>query len=207
MLPVHAYESLKHEEWVTDRLFQVTLLYADISGFTAWSSSNSPQEVITHLSEIYTAFDKICVRLKVYKVHTIGDCYVAMSATNNSETRDPGEECQVMLNFAEEMLHVLTSLHSASDAKLNMRIGLHTGDVVAGISGSKLIRYDIYGTDVLIANKMESNSVEGRINASEEVKRVLDERAPGFIDITFNKTIEIPEVGRAVNCYFVRNCY
>jgi len=207
MLPVHAYESLKHEEWVTDRLYNVTLLYADISGFTAWSSSQTPQEVITHLSQIYTAFDKICVRLKMYKVHTIGDCYVAMSATNNSESRDPGEECQVMLNFAEEMLNVLNALHSTSEAKLNMRIGLHIGDVVAGITGSKLIRYDIYGTDVLIANKMESNSVEGRINISEGVKRQLDDRVPGFVDIAFNKTVEIPEVSRAVNCYFVRNLY
>ena len=143
----------------------------------------------------------------MYKVHTIGDCYVAMSATNNSESRDPGDECQVMLNFAEEMLNVLNALHSTSEAKLNMRIGLHIGDVVAGITGSKLIRYDIYGTDVLIANKMESNSVEGSINISEGVKRQLDDRVPGFVDITFNKTVEIPEVSRAVNCYFVRNLY
>ena len=207
MLPLHAYEGLKDEQWVTDRLQKVTLLYADISGFTAWSASKSPQEVITCLSEIYTEFDKICVSLKGYKVHTIGDCYVAMSATSNSEMRDPGDECVVMLNFAAEMLRILQTHQSTSGLELKMRIGLHMGDVVAGITGSKLIRYDIYGTDVLIANKMESNGKAGCINVSEDVMKVLDERLSGFVEAEFNKKVEIPVAGRDVNCYLVHYRY
>lgn len=198
MLPIHAYESLKHQDWVTDRLLNVTLLYADISGFTAWASKRSPQEVITRLGQIYTQLDQICHKLKLYKVHTIGDCYVSMSATSNSPKRDAGLEAYKMVCFAVEMTAVLEA-----DEELKMRVGVHTGEVVAGITGSKVVRYDIYGKDVLVANKMESNGQPGKINVSEQVKSLLEATHPDEFSFEAHKTVDIAEVGVSVQCYLL----
>ena len=198
MLPIHAYEGLKHQDWVTDRLINVTLLYADICGFTAWASQRTPQEVVNFLGQIYTRFDQICDREGLYKVHTIGDCYVSMSATSNSPRRDPAAEAYQMVTLALEMTAVLVH-----DGELSMRIGLHTGDVVAGIVGSKVVRYDIYGKDVLVANRMESNGQAGRINVSEAVKTLLEERYAQEFVYEANKVVDVEEVGVSVQCYFL----
>jgi len=198
MLPIHAYEGLKHQDWVTDRLLDVTLLYADISGFTAWSSKHSPQEVVTRLGQIYTQFDQICNRLAMYKVHTIGDCYVAMSATSNSPKRDVAVEAYQMVCLALEMTGTMEG-----EEELRMRVGVHTGEVVAGIMGSKVVRYDIYGKDVLVANKMESNGQAGRINVSEKVKLLLEVNHTGKFTFELNKQVDIAEVGVSVQCYFL----
>ena len=199
MLPGHAYESLKLEEWVSDRLSQVTLLFADVSGFTAWASVHTPQEVVTYLSTIYACFDKECTRLGLYKVHTIGDCYVAMSATNNNDLRDPGEECKRMLCLAQAMIEELQDQAEA----LNMRIGVHCGDVIACITGSQVIRYDIYGNDVLIANRMESCGVPGRVNVSEDVKSLMEMRYPTSFFFTPNQEVRIEDIQRSLHSFFL----
>jgi class 3 adenylate cyclase len=199
MLPGHAYESLKLEEWVSDRLSRVTLLFADVSGFTAWASVHTPQEVVTYLSTVYASFDKVCTRLGLYKVHTIGDCYVAMSATNNNDMRDPGEECKRMLSLAQAMVEELQDQTEG----LNMRIGLHCGDVIACITGSQVVRYDIYGNDVLIANRMESCGMTGKINVSEDVKSLMESSYPGSFSFTPNKEVRIEDIQRSVQSFFL----
>lgn len=78
MIPPKVKERLEANLPITDILNDVTLLYADIVGFTAWSAGRTPSEVIEMLSDLFTNFDKMCVKHKVYKVHTIGDCYVVM---------------------------------------------------------------------------------------------------------------------------------
>lgn len=199
MLPGHAYESLKLEEWVSDRLSRVTLLFADVSGFTAWASVHTPQEVVTYLSTVYASFDKVCTRLGLYKVHTIGDCYVAMSATNNNDMRDPGEECKRMLSLAQAMVEELQDQTEG----LNMRIGLHCGEVIACITGSQVVRYDIYGNDVLIANRMESCGVTGKINVSEDVKSLMESSYPGSFSFTPNQEVRIEDIQRSVQSFFL----
>ena len=199
MLPGHAYESLKLEELVSDRLVSVTLLYADISGFTAWASIHTPQEVVTHLSTIYAAFDKTCTRLGLYKVHTIGDCYVAMSATTNSDSRVHSEECRRVITLAQEMIAELDEHGEV----LRMRIGLHCGDVIACITGSKVVRYDIYGSDVLMANKVESSGCPGRINVSEDVKRIVESSWPGRFAFEFNQEVQIEDPPRSLRSFFL----
>jgi class 3 adenylate cyclase len=202
MMPVHAYESLRHAEWSTDRLLGVSILYADISGFTAWSSQHQPHEVIEKLSKIFTLFDKICVKQGLYKVHTIGDCYVALSSTTNSEVRHRKEECVRMVAAALDMVKAVDEICREDHELLKMRIGVHAGDVVAGITGSRLVRYDIYGPDVLIANKMESNGREGKVNVSTAVKALLEAAGAEFL-FERNKTVEVPDIGVTVDCYFV----
>jgi class 3 adenylate cyclase len=84
-----------------------------------------------------------------------------------------------------------------------MRIGIHTGEVIAGITGTNIVRYDIYGPDVLMANKMESGGYEGRINVSEVSRRIIDERLPNECNWEFNDKIVAKGVGREYDSYFL----
>jgi len=132
-------------------------------------------------------------------VHTIGDCYVVMSITNDTH-RDPGTECLVVLKMAQAMIDIINQVNYENGSELNMRIGLHTGEVIAGIIGTTVVRYDIYGPDVMIANKMESGGYMGRINVSDVTRDLLDSRIPGKLEYTFNKDIVANLVVTKIQC-------
>jgi class 3 adenylate cyclase len=83
-----------------------------------------------------------------------------------------------------------------------MRIGIHTGEVIAGITGTNVVRYDIYGPDVLIANKMESNGQAGKVNVSDVTKALLEAGNEGF-EFSFNREVEAKAVSRKHQAYFV----
>ncbi|CAG9315347.1 unnamed protein product [Blepharisma stoltei] len=201
MMPPHVLENMKQDKSITDKLNDVTLLFADIVGFTAWSSNKTPKKVVKMLSELFTQFDKKCVELNVYKVHTIGDCYVVMGY-NGNENRNIGEECVNMLKMAQEMIKIINEINRLHSSNLNMRIGLHTGEVIAGIIGTNIVRYDIYGPDVLIANKMESGGQPGMINVSDVTKAILEEKEPGRYEFNFNKEISAKSIGRSHMSFF-----
>ncbi|CAG9320190.1 unnamed protein product [Blepharisma stoltei] len=202
MMPRFVLEKYKQFRATTDRLFQVTLLFADIVGFTAWSSDKTPIEVVEMLSNLFTRFDKKCIEFNVYKVHTIGDCYVVMGITNDIH-RDVSAECLNMLKMAQAMIHIINQVNEEHNSSLNMRIGLHTGEVIAGIIGTTVVRYDIYGPDVLLANKMESGGEAGKINVSEVTREILESRIPDKLQYNFNKEIVAKSIDRALKCYFV----
>lgn len=202
MMPAHFYENLKEGKAVTDRLPNVALLFADICGFTAWSSNKTPNEVVGMLSELFTSFDILCVQHDVFKVCTIGDCYVVMGYTG-LEYRDPATECARVLEFAFGMIQVIRSLNAKHKSELNMRVGLHIGEVIAGITGTNIVRYDIYGPDVLIANKMESGGMPGRINVSDVMKTLVENKHPNKYDFEFNTEITAKSVNRSHRSFFV----
>lgn len=199
MIPFHAIENLKLGIFQADKIANVSILFADISGFTTWASSHSPARVIGKLSAIFSAFDQICVRKQLYKVCTIGDCYVALSSSSNDSSRNPQNECQRMVQFALTMVQIVDEINQSDGENLKMRIGVHVGEVVAGIIGSRIVRYDIYGSDVAIANGMESSGAVGRVNVSGPAKALL-EPAQEF-RFKYNTTVEV------VNCrceaYFI----
>ena len=197
MIPKHVYDHLKDENTVTDYFFQVTIIYADIVGFTPWSSGKEAKEIVNMLSSLFTKFDKSSVKNNVYKVHTIGDCYVAMGY-HGGFNRNPGQECANMINFAYSMIKIIKKVQK-EHKELNMRIGLHTGDVIGGIMGTSIVRYDIYGTDVLIANQMESNGIPGKIVISETTKSFLEKAKPkGYI---YKFHTEVKTLERTCNAY------
>lgn len=115
-----------------------------------------------------------CQALKCFKVYTIGDCYVVLGVDNAKE-RYPATEAHNVVTMAFAMLDIIQVVRKEVQFEtLNMRIGIHTGQVIGGITGSDIVRYDIYGTDVMIANKMESNGEPGRIMVSEVTKNLLE---------------------------------
>lgn len=199
MIPFHAIENLKLGIFEADKIANVSILFADISGFTSWASSHSPARVIGKLSAIFSAFDQICVRKQLYKVCTIGDCYVALSSSSNDRSRNTQDECMRMVQFALEMVQVVDQINQSDGENLKMRIGVHVGDVVAGIIGSRIVRYDIYGSDVAIANRMESSGAVGRVNVSGTAKALLE--ASQVFGFKFNTTVEV--VNRRCEAYFI----
>ena len=202
MMPKNVVETLKEQNHVTEEINDVTILYADIAGFTQWSSDKLPDEVVSMLSNLFTEFDHQCVIHDVYKVHTIGDCYVALGYTGNTN-RSVGAECFNLATFA---LHLVSAIHEVNEKhgiSLNMRIGIHTGNIIGGIAGTNIVRYDIYGKDVLLANKMESTGQLGKVHISASTKKLLLTNHPNEFLYHKTDTIKSPITGEDIETYFL----
>ena len=202
MMPPHALAYLEEGKEVTDRLTKVTLMFADIVGFTAWSSERTPREVVGMLSELFTRFDRMCVENNVYKVHTIGDCYVAIGYVDDNN-RNPAKEAVNLVKFAMCLLQLIEETNQKCGIQLGMRIGIHTGDIIGGITGTKVVRYDIYGSNVLIANKMESSGEAGKIAVSETTKEIIESFIPGSYQFLEAKEVKVPSLSKKIKLYFL----
>jgi hypothetical protein len=105
----------------------VTLLFADIVGFTAYSADKTPKEVVQMLSKLFTAFDKECNKLQLYKVYTIGDCYVVMSFLDGNDRGRPEDECADVVELGFSMIEIIAKVRKEVNFDgLHMRIGIHT---------------------------------------------------------------------------------
>ena len=193
----------------------MTLLYTDMVGFTAFSKSvKRPQEVVQLLSQLFSKFDQLAEAKGVYKVHTIGDCYVVMGYTGKVSKYRRNENIQVeeayrVLQVGFEMIEIIKNVRdSAKDPNLknlDMRIGIHTGKITGGIIGTKVVRYDIFGNDVLIANKMESYGVDSQVVISESTFNLLNknQNIMDSMEFTNHKEVDIPALNKTVNSYLV----
>uniref|UniRef100_A0A8C5EK38 Guanylate cyclase soluble subunit alpha-1 n=1 Tax=Gouania willdenowi TaxID=441366 RepID=A0A8C5EK38_GOUWI len=178
----------------------VTMLFSDIVGFTAVCSSCTPMQVITMLNELYTRFDHYCGLLDVYKVETIGDAYcVAGGLHKESETH----AVQIAL-MALKMMELSDEVLTPTGEAIQMRIGLHSGSVLAGVVGVMMPRYCLFGNNVTLANKFESGSQPRKINISPTTHRLLKGR-PEFVfvprsrqELPANFPEDIPGI-----CYFL----
>ncbi|XP_036407295.1 guanylate cyclase soluble subunit alpha-1-like [Megalops cyprinoides] len=178
----------------------VTMLFSDIVGFTAVCSRCTPMQVVTMLNELYTRFDHQCGELDVYKVETIGDAYcVAGGLHKESQTH----AVQIAL-MALRMMELSNEVMTPAGELIKMRIGLHSGSVLAGVVGVKMPRYCLFGNNVTLANKFESCSLPGRINVSPTTHRLLKD-CTNFIfiprtrqDLPPNFPCDVPGI-----CYFL----
>ena len=161
---------------IADVFPDTTILFADIAGFTKWSSSRDPPQVFTLLEALYGSFDAIARRRKVFKIETIGDCYVA--ATGLPEAQP--DHAIIMTKFARDCLLKMTFLleelttELGPDTKdLDMRFGLHSGPVMAGVLRGEKSRFQIFGDTVNTAARMESTGVKHRIPASKSTADLI----------------------------------
>lgn len=179
---------------------RVTMLFSDIVGFTAVCSICTPMQVITMLNELYTRFDHQVGELDVYKVETIGDAYcVAGGLHKESETH----AVQIAL-MALRMMALSDEVMTPTGEAIQMRIGLHSGSVLAGVVGVMMPRYCLFGNNVTLANKFESGSQPRKINISPTTYSLLKDR-PEFVfiartrqELPANFPQDIPGV-----CYFL----
>uniref|UniRef100_A0A915B3Z3 Guanylate cyclase n=1 Tax=Parascaris univalens TaxID=6257 RepID=A0A915B3Z3_PARUN len=155
----------------------VTIYFSDIVGFTALSSMSTPMQVVTLLNDLYMAFDGVVDNFRVYKVETIGDAYMVVSGLPERHDQHASQIAQMALALLHKVKNFV--IRHRPDEQLKLRIGIHSGSVVAGVVGSKMPRYCLFGDTVNTSSRMESNGLPLRIHVSKQTKEILD-KEPGF---------------------------
>jgi class 3 adenylate cyclase len=173
VLPEPIAERLKAEpSHIADGFSAVTILFADIVGFTDLSARLTPSEVVTMLNRLFTAFDELAERHGLEKIKTIGDAY--MVAGGLPEPRP--DHAEAVADMALAMRKAVATVAEATGHPLNVRIGINTGPVVAGVIGKKKFAYDLWGDAVNTASRMESHGLVGEIQMSESTRAKLGDR-------------------------------
>jgi len=163
ILPAPIVARLKSGETViADHVDDVTILFADFVGFTELSSRLPAPELVGVLGRVFSAFDGLALNFGVEKIKTIGDAY--MVACGLFGNRD--DHAHAVADMALAMAETLEILNETLPAPLEIRMGMNSGDVVAGVIGAHKFIYDIWGDAVNIASRLESNSLPGRIQVS-----------------------------------------
>uniref|UniRef100_A0A672RQE5 Guanylate cyclase n=1 Tax=Sinocyclocheilus grahami TaxID=75366 RepID=A0A672RQE5_SINGR len=180
MLPKSVALALKTGKPVKPEHFSdVTLYFSDIVGFTTISALSEPIEVVDLLNDLYILFDGIIAIHDVYKVETIGDAYMVASGVPN---RNGNRHAAEMANMSLDILHCIGTfqMRHMPDVKVKIRIGLHSGPVVAGVVGLKMPRYCLFGDTVNTASRMESTGLPYRIHVNQSTVDVLNSLKLGY---------------------------
>ncbi|MBD3636624.1 MAG: hypothetical protein HUJ25_04725 [Crocinitomicaceae bacterium] len=165
ILPQVVADELKKRGKTTPHKFDVaTVMFTDFKGFTKFSERHTPEELVNKIDQYFSTFDKIMTKHGVEKIKTIGDAYLCVSGIPESHP----DHVKNMINAAFEIRDYVESTFSEEkESALQMRIGIHTGPLVAGVVGSRKFAYDIWGDTVNVAARMEQSGEAGQINVSE----------------------------------------
>lgn len=184
ILPGAISERLKEKgEPIADGFADVTVLFADIVGFTELSEKLSPAALVDMLNRTFSAFDDLAERLGVEKIKTIGDCYMVAAGLPAAQ---PDHAARVA-DMALGMRDALDRINREGGYSLRLRIGMHSGPVVAGVIGKRKFIYDLWGDTVNTASRMESSGSPGEIQvtraAFEKLRDGFDLEARGVIKV------------------------
>ncbi|TAD84586.1 MAG: hypothetical protein EAY75_12840 [Bacteroidetes bacterium] len=164
ILPFEIAEELKaNGKTIAKNYDEVSVLFTDFVGFTANSERVGVQELLTELNICFTAFDNIMGRYGLEKIKTIGDAYMAVSGLPQKSENHANNA----IKAAIDIIRFIEERKQVNPTTLSIRIGIHSGNVVAGIIGVRKFAYDIWGDTVNTAARMEQSSETGRINVSE----------------------------------------
>jgi atrial natriuretic peptide receptor B len=174
MIPQAVAEELKNGKMVNAEEFEgVTIFFSDIVGFTTLAGDSSPMQIVELLNNLYTEFDQVLDQFDVYKVETIGDAYMVVSGVPRPNgDRHAGEIAKMALELVA-CCETFTIPHKPG-TRLQIRAGIHSGSVCAGIVGKKMPRYCLFGDTVNTASRMESNSKAMSIQCSDTTYKLLD---------------------------------
>ena len=159
------------EEPLADGFGEVSVLFADIVSFTSFAEKLLPQDLVILLNDLFSRFDDLSNRFSLEKIKTSGDAYIAVSGVPVPQPR----HAQIIADMALEMLSELARFNQARRLSLEMRFGIHSGPVVAGVIGKKKFVYDLWGDAVNTASRMESHGIAGQIQVSESTYRLLNQ--------------------------------
>lgn len=158
------------EQRIADAHQEVSVLFADLVGFTKMSQHMAAQGLVNMLDDIFSRFDRIVAGLGIEKIKTIGDCYMLVSGV--PDAREDHARAVVEAGFC--MLEAIDSFNHAHGTQLQIRIGVHSGSVIAGVIGRHKFTYDLWGHTVNVASRMESTGVPGRIHISSSTAQHID---------------------------------
>lgn len=196
VLPQAIVERLKEQSGIIDGSFplliadsfpDVTVLFADIAGFTRFSAGMNPEKLVVLLNDIFTGFDSIADNRGLEKIKTIGDAYMAVAGV----PVPAADHVTRAAHMALDMMDALEDFNKRNGYTLKMRIGICSGAVVAGIIGKRKFIYDLWGDAVNIASRMESQGVAGRVQIADATRRRLGEQ----FAVEKRSAIEVRNIG------------
>lgn len=153
------------------RMEHVSILFADIVGFTKMSANKSAPALVGLLNDLFGRFDHLCEVTCCEKISTLGDCYYCVAGC--PEPRPDHAYCCVEMGLG--MIQAIEQFCQETRETVNMRVGVHTGTVLCGILGIKRFKFDVWSNDVNLANLMEQLGVAGKVHVSEATARFLDD--------------------------------
>ncbi|NET43534.1 ammonium transporter [Okeania sp. SIO2B3] len=184
ILPKPIADRLKEgDSTIAEGFAEVTVLFADLVGFTELAGRATPQRLVYWLNEIFSRFDLLAEKYGLEKIKTIGDAYMVVGGLP-----DPMENhAEAIALMAIDMLQEVAHFADQQEQNFNIRIGINTGPVVAGVIGRKKFIYDLWGDTVNIASRMESHGIPGVIQVTEDTYQILQHKflfaERGLIDI------------------------
>jgi adenylate cyclase len=163
ILPGPIAQRLKQgENTIADSFDEVTVMFADLVGFTKLSTHLSPAELVELLNKIFSAFDELADRYGLEKIKTIGDAYMVVGGLPTPSDN----HAEAIAEMAIDIQAAISKMHTTGGQSLSIRIGIHTGPVEAGVIGIKKFTYDLWGDTVNTASRMESQGVPGAIQVT-----------------------------------------
>jgi len=170
ILPVEVATQLKQKGFTSAKSYRsVTMLFTDFKGFTETSSKITPRKLVYELNDIFKGFDNIMDQFGVEKIKTIGDAYMAVSGLPKVNKK----HALMCVLAARKMLEFLEERGKRSQIKWQMRVGIHSGPLIAGVVGTKKFTYDVWGDTVNTAARMESGGEAGKINISQATRDLI----------------------------------
>jgi class 3 adenylate cyclase len=180
------------------RYENVTVLFADIQDFTKITEDTDPEILIRQLDDFFFCFDSIVERHGIEKIKTIGDAYMCAGGLPTKRSTSPVEIVLVAIEFQQ----AVRAMSEKGEINWQVRIGIHTGPVIAGVIGQKKLSYDIWGDTVNMANRMETSADTGRINISGTTWELVRD----FFDCEYRGKVPIKNKGDA-DMYFVNSIH
>lgn len=201
ILPADTVEELKTKGKASARSYRLsTVMFSDFVGFTRISEKMRPQELVAELDRSFTTFDEIIEKYNVEKIKTMGDAYMCAGGVPIRNKSNPFDVVLAGLEIQRYMNHQKQQKINEGKAYWELRIGIHTGELVAGVIGTKRFAYDIWGDTVNVANRLESSGQAGKVNISGVTFDLIKE----FFDCTYRGKFHVKNKGE-IDMYFVDN--
>ncbi|MEC4895249.1 MAG: adenylate/guanylate cyclase domain-containing protein [Oscillatoria sp. PMC 1051.18] len=173
ILPQAIAKRLKQKpSLIADTFEEVTILFADLVNFTQLASRVYPQQLISTLNNIFSTFDRLTEKHGLEKIKTIGDAYMVVGGVPTAKPN----HAEAIAQMALDMQQVMNQFNAAHVTNLNIRIGINTGSVIAGVIGTKKFAYDLWGDAVNTASRMESHGIPGTIQVSQTTYALLRDK-------------------------------
>jgi len=173
ILPEEIVKILKNkQQTIADHYDNTSVLFADLVGFTPLSEILSPKELVEMLNEIFSYFDSLVEKYGLEKIKTIGDCYMVAAGVPCPRY----DHAVALVELAIEICDFATKYHFQNNRRLNFRIGIHSGSVIAGVIGLKKFSYDLWGDTVNTASRMESHGIAGKIQITDSTYELIKEK-------------------------------
>jgi class 3 adenylate cyclase len=205
ILPQEVAEELKSKGEAEAKLINhVTVLFTDFKGFTAISEKVTPRQLVHDLHECFSAFDRIMEKHGIEKIKTIGDAYMAAGGLPTPNETHALDVVKAALEIRDFIAQGKALKQAQGLPYFEVRIGVHTGPVVAGIVGVKKFAYDIWGDTVNTASRMESSGEAGQVNISESTYALVREQAGSLFRFTPRGKVQAKGKGE-MEMYFVEN--